>query len=65
MKRQIAVLEEVDVDHRIAAGELQFLVDLIAELGQLLEDGLVAFQLEIGLKDVGSDAERIFTGRFA
>jgi len=47
----VAVLEEVHLHEGFGAGQLQFLVNQVAQFGQLLKDGLVPFQVEIVKED--------------
>src|SRR6516164_4009083 len=47
----ISVLEEVDLNERVGARQLQLLVHLFAQVGQLVEQGQVLVYLEIGKEE--------------
>ena len=58
----VLVLEEVDLNDRIGAGELQLLVDLVGEAGEVAEDRQVLAQLEVSIEDKLRDAQRPLAG---
>src|SRR5207245_1133850 len=55
----LAILEQIDVHGGLDRGQLQFLVDLIAQAGQLGEQWHIALQLEVRQEDIGGNADRI------
>src|SRR4051794_6451737 len=59
----LLILEEVDEDLALRGGQAQLLVDLLAQLGQLLEERQAALDLEVGQEDELPDAELILARR--